>query len=50
MLSTREDVFPDYRQQAFEEAFADEFAIKRKEQVAGTAVNTLFDADPLVVK
>ncbi len=41
LLSTREDVFPNYRQPAFEQAFSQEFEIVRREQVSGTA-RTLF--------
>jgi ribosomal protein L11 methylase PrmA len=36
MLATREDVFPDYTQEAFEHAFASRFMIQRSEAVEGT--------------
>lgn len=36
LLATREDIFPDYRQDAFEEAFAREFEIRESHPVEGS--------------
>ena len=33
LLSTREDIFPDYTQDQFERAFSEQFVIHRKEPV-----------------
>ncbi len=36
LLASREDVFPDYRREGFEEAFAGRFVIRRQEEIPGT--------------
>ena len=41
LLANREDIFPDYRQAAFEEAFQKWFTIQQKELIPGT-LRTLY--------
>ena len=36
LLSTREDIFDDYRQQAFEDAFGRHFSIRKSIQIQGS--------------
>ena len=36
LLATREDIFTDYTQQAFEAAFGERFSIRRRELVSGS--------------
>lgn len=41
LLATREDIFPDYNEEGFEQAFSSTFAIERK-QIVGTSDRTLY--------
>jgi len=36
LLASREDVFPDYRREGFEQAFEERFVIRRQEEIPGT--------------